>query len=228
MLTVFLAGYGIYRNSAGTRVIEKDFAGLVPPEDEGVLMADSADPYVHYYSRFNGEYAVQMAREIIALRGDRFFAVSNAGEVANCIRQMGSFISRELPTRVGRREALLVQALTLLAEPQTTAEGRVLTAEAIQEYLRERIAEPTHLDKMAGHFFVSKTSLCRAVKKLCGETIQTMHERQKIEWARTLLKLGTLNVTEVSMRVGYEDPFYFSRVFSKLTGMSPRDWRKPR
>ena len=77
-----------------------------------------------------------------------------------------------------------------------------------------------------GFFFVSKTSLCRAAKKLCGETIQTMHERQKIEWARTLLKLGTLNVTEVSMRVGYEDPFYFSRVFSKLVGMSPRDWRK--
>jgi YesN/AraC family two-component response regulator len=50
----------------------------------------------------------------------------------------------------------------------------------------------------------------------------------KIDWARILLETGTLNVTEVARRVGYADAFYFSRVFKKHAGTSPKNWPKKR
>ncbi len=225
MLTVFLDGRGTYRNSCGVVPVEKNMVGLVPPEDPGVLMADPAAPYVHYYCRFNGAYAFHMVRQILADQGERFFPVLDAEELAGCLRRMGRYGARELPVRMGRREALLVQALTTIQMPAGAREGgRELKAIALEEYLRDRIADPTDLDRMAAYFGVSKTSLCRAAKKLCGRTVLAMHEAMKVEWSQTLLRLGTLNVTEVALRVGYADPFYFSRVFKKHVGRSPKQW----
>jgi AraC-like DNA-binding protein len=226
MLTVFLGGRGTYRNSSGTVYVGADMAGLVPPEDPGVLMADTADPYVHYWCRFNGEYAVHMALTIIAERGARFFPIGNAEEVADCLRQMGRRMSRTLPESMGRREALLAQALVALQRTQPAQGSPPVVAATVEEYLREHISEPTNLSRMADHFMVSRTTLCRAVKRACGTSVQRLHEQLKFEWARTLLSVGRPNVAEVARRVGYEDQFYFSRVFRRHAGVSPKQWQK--
>ena len=46
----------------------------------------------------------------------------------------------------------------------------------------------------------------------------------KIECAKQLLDEGTLKVYEISDRLGYESAFYFSRVFKKIEGISPREY----
>jgi len=50
----------------------------------------------------------------------------------------------------------------------------------------------------------------------------------KMDWARALLAESGLPVTEVARRVGYADPFYFSKVFRRHAGDSPSRWRGPR
>lgn len=224
MLTVFLAGGGTYRNSRGITYVHADMAGLVPPDDAGVLMADSRDPYVHYYCRFNGPYAVALARRTIADRRARFFSVTNAPELADYLRQMGRYSSRSFPEEMGKREALLAQALVALRNPATSETVPPITAATVDEYLRDHIAAPTDLGRMADHFAVSRTTLCRRVKEKCGDTAQQIHERLKMEWARTLLSMGRFSVSAVALRVGYRDPFYFSRVFRKHVGSSPKRW----
>jgi len=224
MLTVFLAGHGTYRNGAGQVAVGPDMAGLVPPEDEGVLVADQADPYLHYWCRFNGVYAVHMAEQILAERRARFFPIANAEEIADHLRRMGHYMSRELPGRMGPREALLVQALVALASPPAPEGRPPIVRATVEEYLREHIAEPTNLSRMAYHFMVSRSTLCREVRRACGTTVQRMHEGLKIEWARTLLAMGRFNVAEAGRRVGYDDPFYFSRVFTRRVGVPPKRW----
>ncbi|MBD3239694.1 MAG: helix-turn-helix domain-containing protein [Chitinivibrionales bacterium] len=226
MLTVFLAGGGSYRNSRGVTYVHADMAGLVPPEDIGVLMADPHDPYIHYYCRFNGAYAVELARRVIGERGARFFPVANAAEIADYLRQMGLYASRSLPDSMGKREALLAQALVALCDPQASETVPPITAATVEEYLREHIADPTDLERMADHFAVSRTTLCRRVKEKCGDTVQRIHEQLKMEWARTLLSMNRFPVAAVALRVGYQDPFYFSRVFRRNMGASPKRWAR--
>ena len=62
-------------------------------------------------------------------------------------------------------------------------------------------------------------------KRELGTTLGRYFETMKIEWAQVLLRESSLQVEEVARRVGYEDAFYFSRVFRKGTGRSPRAWR---
>ena len=46
----------------------------------------------------------------------------------------------------------------------------------------------------------------------------------KIEYAKEMLDEGTLKIYEISDKLGYESAFYFSRVFKKVEGVSPRDY----
>ena len=49
-------------------------------------------------------------------------------------------------------------------------------------------------------------------------------EELKVEWAGTLLASAAANVSQAARRTGYADPFYFSRVFRRRTGLAPRQW----
>lgn len=51
-------------------------------------------------------------------------------------------------------------------------------------------------------------------------------QRQRLQTASQYLLSTRLNVTEVARKVGFEDPFYFSRLFDRHFGKSPLQWRK--
>ncbi len=222
MLTAFVGGTGHYRNSTTSITVTKGMVGLVPPEDRGVLISDPSDPYTHYWCRFGGGYAIRLARQIIAERGTRFFPCEDTQEIAELIGRMGEQEYNEQPDHMGHSEVLLAAALTLLLQPRPEIRKRV-TATAVEQYLRERVAEPLDLGAAAHHFAMSKTSLRRASKRFFGCTLLRATERMKVDWAKALLDLG-LSVGEVALRVGYEDAFYFSRVFKKHVGISPKKW----
>jgi AraC-like DNA-binding protein len=223
MLTVFLAGRGYYFLDRQRSVVGGGTVGLVEDADPGILLADPADPYHHFYCRFGGEYARAMAARISAERGGRFFTHERHQEAADLVRRMGRVHRPLLPERMGAAELLLAQALVLLAEPPSAPAVR-LTTHSLRHYLLEHVSERFELARVAEHFGMSRASLCRAARRVTGRTVLDMAEELKIDWAGTLLASGAVNVGEAARRVGYSDPFYFSRVFKKRTGLSPRAW----
>ncbi|MFW6252546.1 MAG: helix-turn-helix domain-containing protein [bacterium] len=225
MLTAFLAGRGTYRNSNGSTAVEPGMIGIVPPQDPGILLADQNDPYQHYYCRFRGGYAMRLAREIVAQAGTRFFRSTHTQAVAALLRRMGPTRNGPLSQRMGPRELLLAEALILLG-PRDVEQHRTLSAAALSAYLQENVASSTSLPDIAAHFAVSVPTLCRNAPSMLGMTVQQYHEQERLAWACRLLRETTLRVGEVAIRVGYNDPLYFSRVFTRSLGCSPRAWRR--
>ena len=101
-----------------------------------------------------------------------------------------------------------------------------IKASQITNYLLEHMNEMTDLEKMASDLSVSKSHLVRRAKELTGYTIQTLHERLKIEQAKNLLQVESLKLGDIADRLGFQNQNYFSSVFKKNTGMSPRAWAK--
>lgn len=101
-----------------------------------------------------------------------------------------------------------------------------IKASQITNYLMEHLNEMTDLDRMASDLSVSKSHLVRRAKELTGFTIQTLHEKLKIEQAKNLLQVESLKLGEIANRLGFQNQNYFSSVFKKNTGMSPRAWAK--
>jgi AraC-like DNA-binding protein len=233
MLTLVLAGTGWYRTGPGTAAVVEGTLGLVfPGREVGVLMADPADPYDHYYCRFAGSEAMAAARRIAARGGaEPFFPCPEWRQYVDPFERLLSLhadIRGSPPEQVLPIDAALAFLLALIEQGPGIPTHPRLTAESLRTYMRDHLAQPAALDGMAAHFEVSKAHLCRRARALLGHTIVEAWTRMKMEWAAFLLGDEAATVTEVAARAGYDDPFYFSRVFKAHFGASPAAWRRRR
>ena len=74
--------------------------------------------------------------------------------------------------------------------------------------------------------YLSPSYLSKLFKREVGENLSTYVQNVRIEEAKTLLLTTGLKTYEVAERVGIPDPVYFSRIFKKLTGVKPKDFRQ--
>ncbi len=73
---------------------------------------------------------------------------------------------------------------------------------------------------------ISTPTLIRIFHRYCGKSPMEYITGMRMEFAKELLESTKLSIKEVSARTGYNNQLYFSTVFRKYCGMSPRDFRK--
>lgn len=94
----------------------------------------------------------------------------------------------------------------------------------VKKYIHEHMKEKITLNDVAEAFNISPSYLSTLFSKYNDIGFSDYVNQQKIEAAKELLQVGNLKIYEISDLLGYESSFYFSRVFKKITGLSPRDY----
>jgi AraC family transcriptional regulator, transcriptional activator of pobA len=89
----------------------------------------------------------------------------------------------------------------------------------------ERHSEPLSLRDVAREVGMTPGHLTTVVRRRTGRTVQEWIIERRMTEARSLLAETDLPVAEIARRVGVTDPGYFSRLFSRTHGASPRRWR---
>jgi AraC family transcriptional regulator of arabinose operon len=97
--------------------------------------------------------------------------------------------------------------------------------EQVHGFMLEHIDQPMTLDTLAATANLSKYHFSTRYKKLTGYSPIKHFLNMKMEHACHLLDSSDLTVQAIAAAVGYEDPLYFSRLFSKTIGLSPRAYR---
>ena len=94
------------------------------------------------------------------------------------------------------------------------------------DYIRENFHEPDiSLHTVAKEVNFSPNHFSTVFRQEAGETFINYLTRTRIEHAKTLLKTTQLRTADVGYNVGYNDTHYFSYVFKKHTGMTPKEYR---
>ena len=96
----------------------------------------------------------------------------------------------------------------------------------VLDYIRDNYKSPITLQQLADHVHVNSSYLSRLFKKKTGETITDAIIKFRIEKAKELLLNTNLKTYEVAAEVGIDDPPYFSVIFKKYTGISPKDYAR--
>ncbi|MFC4770879.1 PocR ligand-binding domain-containing protein [Enterococcus hermanniensis] len=73
---------------------------------------------------------------------------------------------------------------------------------------------------------LSTSHLSRLLKEEFGEPFSKIYGKLKVYWAEQLLKSTDWSITEISAALGYIEPGYFIRMFKKITGVTPLNYRK--
>ena len=143
-------------------------------------------------------------------------------------------IETELTERQdGYRQAALAHLTLLLIDVARLAgdavddlrrSGEPLLADVFA-VIDRRHGEALSLRDVAQEVGMTPGHLTTVVRRRTGRTVQEWIIERRMAEARTMLEETDLPVAEIARRVGVFDPGYFSRVFARTHGISPRQWR---
>ena len=96
----------------------------------------------------------------------------------------------------------------------------------VREYLEEHCTEKIALESVAEHFFLNKHYLARLFKEQYGVSVNSYLTQVRITRAKQMLRFTDKAVSVIAAECGLEDANYFSRVFKKVEGVTPKQYRE--
>lgn len=115
--------------------------------------------------------------------------------------------------------------MALLAADQVSGRPQDDPVTRAREYLQSHAGTRTSVAELAALVGLSPSRLAELFRLQTGTSILAYQTRQRMARARELLDTTTVPVSAVGRAVGYDDPYYFSRHFHKVHGMSPTSYR---
>jgi len=92
-------------------------------------------------------------------------------------------------------------------------------------HLQQNYDQELNIDQLAQLCGVSRPSFFRLFREETAQTAQQYLCRLRLDQAKNLLRFTDMRIAEVGRKVGWPDPFHFSRMFSRETGCSPSAFR---
>lgn len=99
-------------------------------------------------------------------------------------------------------------------------------AAEIIEFLKERVYERVNIDDICYKISYSRAYVFKKFKSVTGKTVMEYYLQLKIMRAKELLSEGTLSVKEISEKLSFDTPNYFTKTFKKFCGYTPTEYRK--
>ncbi|OAB32967.1 response regulator transcription factor [Paenibacillus glacialis] len=93
------------------------------------------------------------------------------------------------------------------------------------KYIHEHYSEEIRLEDISAQVFVTPNYFSRIFKEETGQHFTEWLNKYRVEKAKVLLKDASAKIYEVAERVGYNDYKYFTHIFKKVTGLTPKEYR---
>lgn len=100
-----------------------------------------------------------------------------------------------------------------------------LFSEYIRGYIEAHYMEDISLQDVAAQLHYSDAYFCRFFKQNFDKNFIMYLSELRVEKAKELLEDMTINVKDISQRVGFRDSGYFTKVFKRVTGVTPSEYR---
>jgi two-component system response regulator YesN len=98
--------------------------------------------------------------------------------------------------------------------------------EEAKTFIDQHITEEISLETVAERVGLAPTYFSYFFKKMTNETFVQYRMKKRIEMAKHLLEMPHYKIVDVGMEIGYQNYPHFSKIFKKMTGISPTEYRQ--
>ena len=106
--------------------------------------------------------------------------------------------------------------------------GQEVNASFIEmvDYIKDNFTQELYLKDLAVQFYINQFYCCELFKKYVGKTFSEFITSLRIGKACELMMNKDISIEIIAEMVGYNDYYYFNKVFKKHCGMPPAKYRK--
>lgn len=119
---------------------------------------------------------------------------------------------------------LILSEICFLKDYQETNQQNILLSKAIH-YMNNNLSRPITLTDISDHLEISSSYLSSIFNKYYDQGPIEYLISLRIEQACRYLRISNMKNYEIAKKVGYEDAYYFSRLFKSRTGLSPKAYK---
>jgi AraC family transcriptional regulator of arabinose operon len=205
---------------------------FIPANKPHAYGADDHDPWSIHWAHCAGTAAASYASLLPAHEYVLAIPSTDAKEIARLFRESYRLAS----TGLTERTVLLVShalryVLGLLFFQTGRSSGgasRIVAHDLMKsiEFMRANVARSLTLQELSRHAGLSPTRYSALFREQTGSSPVDHHIRLRMQAACHYLDTTALSVKEVAAKLGYDDPYYFSRIFQKILGCSPLAYRR--
>ncbi len=224
-----ISGAGTYNISGKVYRINAGDTFIAYPGITITYIADEYNPWEYLWVGFNGNDASLLLEQTDFSPDSPVISAGNRTIIKKLLLDIYRCHGNRVFESVSMTGSLylFLSYLIKMAEPRSFY--KMHSSEYISracEYMSDNFSRPISVEDIAHYAGVSRSWLFRSFKQhfLCSPV--TYLSKHRIERACILLQNSSLNVKEISCSVGFDDPYYFSRVFKKITGFPPREYAK--
>lgn len=96
----------------------------------------------------------------------------------------------------------------------------------IIDYMKQNVYQNITIDDICKRFNYTRSYLFRRFKSIVGKPIMAYFSEMKINEAKKLLRDSNMSVAQISDRLSFDSPNYFSKVFKRTTSYTPLQYKK--
>ena len=167
-------------------------------------------------------YGLRFERRVVTLPVEEGYRALEAGE---CDCAVGH--TSDQAVRLGRLRGIHLHDLAgnELSALGARAQLEAGAADAIRAYVHRHYGSDLSLERVAASVHLSPAYVSFLFKRETGVSLIKYIAGHRVERACALLRDTNLKITDIAARVGYDDPYYFSRLFKRVIGVPPSAYR---
>lgn len=233
VLIYCLSGVGSLDLGRGPIELTEGDAVVIPPATPHSYQAAHEDPWSVFWVHFSGERASEAMESIGVNQESPRLRVPDTARLRNVFEDLFANLNYNytdaglLATTAGLMR--LLGEIALRRSSTTTADDGRPAADRVRRavrFMERHVDKKLSLADVAAATGQSASHFGRLFRSQTGQSAIAYFLQLKIRKASGLLDQTEMSVKEVARAVGYDDPYYFSRLFKKLQGCSPSEYRR--